>query len=106
NAFSSTALASAAVVELSGVEAAWHNVGSVSALGGSSYGRVLLIKLAVLAVAALIGLYNWRRARPALAASGDDAAIRRAMRAELTAAAVILLVTAVLVAIPTPVELR
>lgn len=106
NAFSSTALASAAVVVLSGVVAAWHNVGSVSALGGSSYGRVLLIKLAVLAVAALIGLYNWRRARPALAASGDDAAIRRAMRAELTAAAVILLVTAVLVAIPTPVELR
>ena len=79
---------------------------AIAALGGSSYGRVLLIKLAVLAVAALIGLYNWRRARPALAASGDDAAIRRAMRAELTAAAVILLVTAVLVAIPTPVELR
>ena len=105
NAFSATALASAAVVVLSGLVAAWHNIGSIAALASSTYGRVLLIKLAVLAVAALLGLYNWRRARPALAASGDDVAMRRAMRAELTAAAVILLVTAVLVAIPTPVDL-
>lgn len=105
NAFSSMALVSAAVVVLSGVVAAWHNVGSIAALAASTYGRVLLLKLAVLAVAALIGLYNWRRARPALAASGTDTTIRRAMRAELTAAAVILLVTAVLVAIPTPIDL-
>jgi putative copper export protein len=53
----------------------------------------------------LIGLDNWHRARPGLAASGDDAAIRRAMRAELAAGAAILLITAVLVAIPTPADL-
>jgi copper transport protein len=105
NAFSSCALASAAVVVLTGVIATWRNVDGLSALVSSAYGRILLLKLGVLAVAALIGLYNWRRARPALAASGDDAAIRRAMRAELAAAAVILLVTALLVAIPTPATL-
>jgi putative copper export protein/methionine-rich copper-binding protein CopC len=105
NAFSSTALASAGVVVLTGVLATWRNVEGISALLYSPYGRVLLLKLAVLGVAGLLGLYNWRRARPALAASGDDVAIRRAMRAELAAAAVILLVTAVLVAIPTPANL-
>jgi putative copper export protein len=105
NAFSSTALASAVVVVLTGILATWRNVEGISALLQSPYGRVLLVKLGVLAVAALFGLYNWRRARPALATSGNDAAMRRAIRAELTAAAVILLVTAVLVAIPTPADL-
>ena len=104
SAFSSLALVSASVVALTGVAATWRNLGSVSAFS-SPYGVTLLIKLAVLGVAALVGLYNWRRARPALATSGDDAAMRRSMRAELAAAAVILLVTAVLVAIPTPVDL-
>jgi putative copper resistance protein D len=105
NGFSTTALAFAGVVVFTGVNAAWRNVETSSALFGSAYGRVLLVKLAALAVAALVGLYNWRRARPALAVTGDDAAIRRAMRAELAAGVVILLVTAVLVALPTPVDL-
>jgi putative copper export protein len=105
NSFSTTALVSAAVVVFTGVAAALRNVEGLAALAYSPYGRVLLFKLAALAVAALIGLYNWRRGRPALSASGDDASIRRAMRAELTAAAVILLVTAVLVATPTPADL-
>jgi copper transport protein len=105
NAFSSTALVSASVVVLTGIVATVRNVDDISALLQSPYGRVLLVKLGVLVVAALFGLYNWRRAQPALAATGNDAAMVRAIRAELTAAAVILLVTAVLVATPTPVDL-
>jgi putative copper export protein len=103
NAFSATALAFAGVITFTGVNAAWRNIETSSNLFGSPYGRILVLKLAALAVAALIGLYNWRRARPALATTGDDAAIRRAMRAELAAGLVILLITAVLVALPTPV---
>jgi copper transport protein len=103
NAFSPTALAFAGVVVFTGVNAAWRNIETSDNLFGTSYGRVLLFKLAALGVAALIGLYNWKRARPALALTGDAAAIRRAMRAELAAGVVILLITAVLVALPTPV---
>jgi copper transport protein len=105
NSFSGVALGCAAIVVLTGVLASVRNVESFSALARSPYGNMLLRKLFALAVAALIGLYNWRRARPALASSGDDTAIRRAMQLELAAGAVILLFTAYLVAIPTPAEL-
>jgi copper transport protein len=105
NAFSPTALAFAGLVVGTGVLAAWRNVESPALLLHSPYGQVLLLKLGALAVAASIGLYNWRRARPTLATTGDDAPIRRAMRAELAAGVVVLVITAVLVAIPTPVDL-
>ena len=51
---------------------------------------------------AALGFYNWRRVLPTL---GDDDAthrLRRSARAELGLGLVVLLVTAVLVALPTP----
>jgi putative copper export protein len=105
NAFSPVALTCAALIVATGLLASVRNVEGIAALMQSRYGNMLLRKLFFLGVAMLIGLYNWRRARPALAASGNDAAIRRAMWAELAAGALILLFTAYLVAIPTPAEL-
>jgi copper transport protein len=105
NAFSPTALLFAALLLGSGALAGWRNLGSIGALTHSRYGRVLLLKLGALALVALAGLYNWRRARPALGAGNDATRIRRTMRAELVAGAMVLLVTAVLVAIPTPADL-
>jgi putative copper resistance protein D len=105
NAFSPVALGCAALIVMTGVLASLRNVESLAALAHSRYGNMLLRKLFFLAVAALIGLYNWRRARPALAASGDDTAIRRTMQAEIAAGMIILLFTAYLVAIPTPADL-
>jgi copper transport protein len=102
NAFTPTALTFSALVVFTGLAASWRNLETLSALTGSRYGRVLVLKLLALLVAAGIGFYNWRRARPRLMTSGDDAAVRRAMRAELAAGVLILLITAVLVAIPTP----
>lgn len=102
NAFSPTALGFASLVAVSGALAAWRNLGGAGALVETGYGRVLLVKLAALAVAAAIGAWNWRRARPALDATGDDAPIRLAMRAELAAGLAVLLVTAILVAVPMP----
>jgi putative copper export protein/methionine-rich copper-binding protein CopC len=103
-AFTPVALTFAAIVTFTGVAAAWRNLESLDALAGSRYGRVLVFKVIALLIAAGIGFYNWRRAQPRLSASGDDATIRRAMRAELATGIVILLITAVLVAIPTPAD--
>jgi putative copper export protein/methionine-rich copper-binding protein CopC len=104
NAFTPTAITFAALLLMTGVVASWRNLETLSALTGSRYGRVLLLKLLALLVAGGIGLYNFRRARTRLATSADDAGVRRAMRAELAAGVLILLITAMLVAIPTPAD--
>lgn len=104
NAFSPTALAFATLTVVTGLFASWLHIGFSSALWTSDYGRTLLIKLAVLSVVLLTGAYNWRRVRPAL---GDDIGaqrIRRSATVELATAALVVLVTAVLVATPPPVD--
>ena len=101
-AFSPTALVFAALVGLTGVYASWLHLGSVPALWQSRYGRVLLIKLAVLIVVGGTGAFNWRRVLPTL---GNDPATRRLQRSstvELIAGALVLAVTAVLVATTPP----
>ena len=102
NAFSPTALVFAAMVTATGVFAAWIHFTGVSDLWTTEYGRALLRKLLVLLVVAATGLYNWKRARPSL---GDDigtSRIRRSATAELVIAMIVLALTAVLVATPTP----
>lgn len=102
NAFSPTALAFAALAAVTGVFAAWTHLGSVSDLWQSQYGLVLLLKLGILTGVIATGAFNWRRVRPGL---GDDVGSRRIKRsatAELAIAALVLLVTAILVATPTP----
>lgn len=104
NAFSPTALLFAGITAATGLVAAWIHLGSLTALWETSYGRMLLVKLAVLSVVVGIGAYNWRRVRPAL---GDFAAahrVRRSATAELTVGVLVLVVTAILVATPTPVD--
>jgi putative copper export protein/methionine-rich copper-binding protein CopC len=102
NAFSPLALLCAAGVALTGVVAAWLHLGGLGALTTSAYGRTLLVKLAVLALVALAGAYNWRRVRPAVAEEGGARRLRRTAWAELAVGAVVLAVTAVLVGTPTP----
>jgi putative copper export protein/methionine-rich copper-binding protein CopC len=104
HAFSPAALACAGLAALTGLFATWLHVGRLPALWEGTYGRLLLLKLALLALAALAGAYNWRRVRPAL---GDDAGAARLQRvagAELAAGVLVLLATAALVATPTPAE--
>lgn len=101
-AFSPTALAFAALLGLTGIYAAWVHIGFSSALWESSYGRVLLLKLAILSLALAIGAYNWRVIRPRLGSDGASRALRPSVIAELSVGALVLLVTAVLVATPPP----
>lgn len=104
-AFSPAALACAAVVAVTGVVSAWLHLGTPGALAGSGYGRTLVVKLVLLALVAATGAYNWRRVQPALSHDGGPARLRRSSTVELALGALVLVVTAVLVATPTPVDL-
>jgi copper transport protein len=103
-AFSPTALISASTLALTGLYASWIHVGSWSAVFGSPYGRILCIKLLLVAGVAAVGAYNWRWATPKLVA-GHRHALRHSSRAELILGALVLLATAILVATPLPGEM-
>ena len=102
-AFSPIALTGAALVLISGVISAWLRLGSLGALWGSAYGLVLLLKIGFAAISAILGAWNWRAVRPAIAAGESPLRVRRTASVELGAAAILLIVTAVLIALPTPV---
>ena len=103
-AFSPIALACAAAVVLTGAVSAWLHLGTLDALFASAYGRTLLVKLAVVSLVAGTGAYNWRRVRPSIAAEGGARRLRRSSVAELAIGVLVLVVTAVLVATPTPMD--
>ncbi len=105
NAFSPTALVFAGLATLTGLFAAWLHIGFSSDLWTSDYGRTLLIKLAILSVVLGTGAYNWLRVKPAL---GDGVGTRRMQRSammELGVGVLVVIVTAVLVATPPPMEM-
>ena len=102
--FSPTALAFAGLLALSGALTAWLHLGSLSALWGSTFGRTLMVKLALLGGVAGTGAYNWRRVRPALGRQGGAARLRTSAAVELAFATAVVAVTAVLVATPTPMD--
>lgn len=101
-AFSPTALVFAALLGATGALAGWRNVGSWSALVQSDYGRMLLVKLVLVGVIAGIGAINWRRVLPRLGQPSATRTLRRSAVLELTAAVVVLAVTALLVATAMP----
>ena len=105
NAFSPVALASAGVATTTGVFAAWIHVGTIPNLWGTRYGITLLIKLTVLGVVALTGFYNWRFVKPRLGTTEASAHLERSARVEVAVAVIVLLVTAVLVASPTSMDM-
>ena len=106
NGFSPTALVFAAITAVTGLFAAWLHVESIAALWQTRYGQVLLLKLAVLSVTAGIGLYNWRRVQPILDAGPDGTRrLYRSAAVELSIGLVVILVTAVLVATPSGMDM-
>lgn len=102
NGFSPTALAFAGTLKLSGLFAAWLHMGSVPALWESNYGRTLLLKLAVLSGVFGTGAYNWLKVKPALGDELSAVRLGRSARVEIGVGALVLLVTAVLVATAPP----
>lgn len=62
----------------------------------------LVIKLMFVLVVATVGAWNWRRVRPSLGESGSEETIRRSATLELAVGAIVLIVTSVLVTLPSP----
>lgn len=105
NAFSPVALVSAGVAASTGVFAAWLHVGIVPNLWGTRYGLILMTKLGVLGVVSVTGFYNWRFVKPRLGTPDATTHLRRSARVEVAVAVLVLLITAILVASPTSVDM-
>jgi putative copper export protein len=99
NSFSPIALASAAVVVVSGSIASWVHVEHLSDLWQTPYGQVLMIKLALVAITLTIGAYNFRKVQPQLANEAGSARLKRSAALELSVGFLILLVTGFLTGI-------
>ncbi len=78
--FSTLGIVSVATLLLTGVVNSWYLVGSVSALTGTGYGRLLLFKLALFAAMVGIAAANWSRLTPRLVQNADPTGAQRARR--------------------------
>jgi putative copper export protein len=102
NGFSPLALTCGGVLVASGLVTAWQHLKRLSSLWTTPYGYALIVKLCIVAVVFGLGAWNWRRQRPRLGTEGAAAEIRRSSVFELTAATLVLIVTAILVSLPAP----
>ncbi len=82
HSFSPVALTSFAVLATSGIITAWRHLERLDALWTTSYGYALIAKLCVVAVVMAV--------------------LRRSATAELIAATIVLVITSVLVSLPSP----
>jgi putative copper export protein len=102
NGFSPLALTCGGLVVLSGLTTAWTHLKKLDALWTTPYGYTLMVKLCVVAFVFGLGAWNWRRVRPSLGSEEAAISIRRSSTRELTAASIVLMITAILVSLPNP----
>jgi putative copper export protein len=102
NAFSPFALCSAALLVVMGVLTAIRHLKRFDALWTTPYGMVFVVKLLFVLLVIALGAWNWRRVRPRLGDVSVAQEIRRSATRELTVAAIVLIVTAILVSLPVP----
>jgi putative copper resistance protein D len=79
-------------------------VGGFTELLSTSYGLVLLLKVAVFLSAAGIGFVNWRQLTPRLRETGQRERFARAAALEIALATTAILLTTVLTNLPQPGE--
>ena len=104
NSFHPVALFCAPLVVAAGLGTSWLRLGSVNAIVGTEYGRVLLWKLALVLVVVAFGAYNAARARRRLGTPDATRLFRRSAAAEILFAALVLAATTTLVITPVPSE--
>ena len=104
NRFSTIALCSAGLLVITGVITAWTHLGTLDALWTSIYGKTLIGKLCLVAIVFSLGAYNNQRLKPSLGTEEAGRRLERSSTLEIAIAAVVLIVTAVLVNLPAPAE--
>jgi len=104
NRFTRVALASAGVLVLTGLTTAWLHLGSIPALWTSIYGKTLMVKLCLVAAVFSLGAYNNWRMKPSMGTETGARKLQRSATFEIAIAAIVLIVTAVLVNLPAPAE--
>jgi copper transport protein len=100
--FSTLAAVTLLAVGVTGTILGWNEVRSLDALTGTGYGRLLLVKVAAVAVVAGLGAYNHFRLVPALARGKARAALAQlatTLRLEAVALVAVVGLTAVLVVV-------
>jgi copper transport protein len=95
--FSITATWALVAVALSGTALGWAILGSPGRLFTTEFGRMLIIKVALVAVIGAIGLHNRRTLLPALEQPGIDIRFYRTIVVESVLFAAVLVATALLV---------
>jgi copper transport protein len=101
-AFSPLALVSTGVLAVFGVITAWRHLHTIEALWTTPYGITLIIKLLAVGAVLVLGAWNWRRQKPRLGTEAGAHGLRRSATGELLAALVVLVITSVLVSLPSP----
>jgi putative copper export protein len=102
NAFSPFALTMAGIAVFTGALNAFVHINAIPEFWTTAYGRVLSLKIGVVVLAMTMGAYNWRVVKPRLGTEAATSQLRKSATSEILMGAVIVLITAVLVATPTP----
>jgi putative copper export protein len=100
--FSPLALCAAGLLAITGITTAWRHLHRLSSLWTTSYGYTLDIKLVFVLIILALGAWNWKRMTPRLGSEAAAGELRRSATAELTFAGVVLILTAILVSLPSP----
>ena len=101
NTFSPIALTMAGIAVFTGALNAFVHINAFSEFWTTPYGRVLAVKIGIVIITASMGAYNWKVVSPRLGSAEATAHIKRSATAEIIVAAVIIFLTAILVATPT-----
>jgi hypothetical protein len=100
--FSPLALTSAGLLATFGVITAWRHLKTLRALWTTPYGITLIVKLCLVACVLALGAFNFRRQRPLLGTDAGARSLRGSASAELAVATLVLIVTSLLVSMPSP----
>ena len=101
-AFSPLALWSFSLLAIFGVITAWRHLKHLNALWTTPSGYALIVKLCFVLGVIGLGAWNWKRQRPLLGTEPAAASLRRSATAELFVAGIVLVVTSILVSLPSP----